>query len=694
MNEEQQYLKAVEEKLSEKIRELQQKMQAGEQDLQQLHDYFWDNYTEFDEYGYELYDNNRALESKVKERAGYVKELFRYRKMQDSPYFGRVDFLYDGDTQPEKCYIGIANLSDSAADIPMVYDWRAPVSSLFYDYETGRAQYEAPMGEVTGEITCKKQYKIRHGQLVYCLESDLNIDDDILKQELSTHADARLKSIVNTIQKEQNTIIRDATHRILAVQGCAGSGKTSVALHRIAYLLYHNRKNLKASQILILSPNGIFADYISRILPELGEENIREWSLDVYAYRKLREIGEAEDRYDEIEKILSNHISLLPRTKEADYKQTKEYVAELDGFMLGLESDVVNLRDFTWKGRTTSAEKLSQYFYEKLWEVPLFNRMELIAGFLIDEEETLRGADLEDEEKEQLIQRMNGMYETMDLFTLYNQFLTSTGRAPLELKDGMIRYEDVYPLLYLKISLWKQEEKLPVKHLIIDEMQDYSYLQYRMIAKLFSCPMTILGDRMQTMGETCVDVLTFLPGIFGKDLYRMELNKSYRSTVEILELAAAVSGERTINCISRHGKLPVWYAALDEEQMYTRLVQVLTGMEDVDTAAVLCLDQEMAEYVSEELKERMPQIEIALLTKDTKSFKPGVCVTTFYLAKGLEFDAVMIPFLERYRTPFHRQALYINITRALHECYLLSAGECADSLCDKLMDYHKEEGMA
>lgn len=694
MNEEQQYLEAVEKKLSGKITELQKKMQEGEKDLKQLHDYYWDNYTEFDEYGYERYDNNQALESKVKERAGHVRELFRYQKMQDSPYFGRVDFLYDGEAEPEKCYIGIANLADSAADIPMVYDWRAPVSNLFYDYEKGRAQYEAPVGAVTGEITGKKQYKIRHGQLIYCLESDLNIDDDILKQELSTHADARLKSIVNTIQKEQNTIIRDASHRILAVQGCAGSGKTSVALHRIAYLLYHNRTNLQASQILILSPNGIFEDYISRILPELGEENIRELSLDVYAYRKLRDLGEAEDRYDEIEKILSEGTSLLPRTAEADYKQTREYVAELDGFVFELESDIVNLQDFTWKGRTTSEEKLSRYFYDKLWETPLFNRMELIAGFLIDEEETLRDADMEEEEKEQLTQRMNGMYETMDLLTLYNRFLTSTGREPVELRDGMIRYEDVYPLLYLKTCLWKQEKKIPVKHLIIDEMQDYSYLQYRILAKMFSCPMTILGDKMQTMGEKQVDVLSFLPGIFGKDLYRMELTKSYRSTVEILELAAAVSGEKTINCISRKGKMPVWYASYDKEQMYTHLVQALNTMEDVETAAVLCLDQEMAENVSEELKERMPRMEISLLTKDTKTFRPGLCVTTFYLAKGLEFDAVMIPFLEKYRTAFHRQALYINITRALHVCNLFSSEESKGSLGDELTEYRVEEGMA
>ena len=269
MKEEQQYLEQVLNKLKEKIKSVKQKMKAGEKDLEELHDYFWDNYTEFDEYGYELYDNNTALENKVRERAAYVKELFRYQKMSDSPYFGRVDFLYEGEEVPERCYIGIANLADSAADIPLVYDWRAPISSLFYDYESGPASYEAPMGEVTGRITCKKQYKIRGGKLIYALESDINIDDDILKQELSNHADARLKSIVSTIQREQNRIIRDASHRILAVQGCAGSGKTSVALHRIAYQLYHNRKNLKASQFLILSPNGIFADYISRILPEL-----------------------------------------------------------------------------------------------------------------------------------------------------------------------------------------------------------------------------------------------------------------------------------------------------------------------------------------------------------------------------------------------------------------------------------------
>ena len=179
---------------------------------------------------------------------------------------------------------------------PYVFDWRAPVSSLFYDYDKGPAQFKAPSGVICGEIVKKKQFKIKNGTIVYVLENDMNIDDEILQQALCEHADASLKSIVTTIQKEQNQIIRDKSHRILAVQGCAGSGKTSIALHRIAYLLYHNRSSLTASQVLILSPNSIFADYISRILPELGEENICELTLDVFAYHELKNYGEAEDR--------------------------------------------------------------------------------------------------------------------------------------------------------------------------------------------------------------------------------------------------------------------------------------------------------------------------------------------------------------------------------------------------------------
>lgn len=186
------------------------------------------------------------------------------------------------------------------------------------------------------------------------VESDINIDDEILQMALSEHTDASLKSIVTTIQKEQNQIIRDKAHKILVVQGCAGSGKTSVALHRIAYLLYHNRDKLKAAQVLVLSPNSIFGDYISRILPELGEENICEMTLDDYAYRELQELGEAEDRYDELERALTGNAH-----PEAIYRQTKDFVAELDQFILELEWEVVDIRDFSYGKVSKSSDEIS-----------------------------------------------------------------------------------------------------------------------------------------------------------------------------------------------------------------------------------------------------------------------------------------------------------------------------------------------
>ena len=287
---EEQYLSMVQRKLGEKIEKIDHTLKEQDVTIGEMNDYFWENYTEFDEYGYEQFDNTENLKRKVNEKASLIKERHVFELMQDSPYFARIDFIFEGEEEPEVIYIGLANLADSAADIPIVYDWRAPISSLFYDFESGKAFYQAPAGQVNGELVKKMQIKIKKGKIVYALESNVNIDDEILCRELSGHADTKLKSIVNTIQKEQNAIVRDANHRILVVQGCAGSGKTSIALHRIAYLLYHNRQKLDASSVLILSPNSVFADYISRILPELGEENISEMALDDFAYHELKEI--------------------------------------------------------------------------------------------------------------------------------------------------------------------------------------------------------------------------------------------------------------------------------------------------------------------------------------------------------------------------------------------------------------------
>lgn len=662
------YLALVTKTLHDKINETDRKMTGNENDIAQMHEYFWENYNEFDEYGYELYDNSNALKSRVREQEEYKKDRRRYEKMLDSPYFGRVDFCYEGETEPEHYYIGIANLSEGRAKDPYVFDWRAPVCSLFYEYDKGPAQFFAPAGVITGKVERKKQYKIKGGRLIFVLENEMNIDDEILQQALCEHADASLKSIVTTIQKEQNRIIRDQSHKILAVQGCPGSGKTSVALHRIAYLLYHNRRNLSAAQILVLSPNSIFADYISRILPELGEENIREMTLDDFAYRELSAYGEAQDRYDEIEKMLRQGKRYAAGPMQ--YKQTRQFIRELDGFVLSLEWELLDIRDFRHKKMEMKEERISELFYERFSDVPILCRMRRIGEYLIDAEETLRHKNMDDEEQQEIIERLDRMYRTKNVIELYNRFLRANGMKKLLMPGGVLPYEDVYPLLYLKYALLGAPVRSGVKHLVIDEMQDYSYLQYVLLEKLFDCPMTVLGDKGQTIGTERQDVLKILPKIFGKEVYGVSLEKSYRSTAEITAFAESIAGGNGVQAVSRHGTAPEVKQCAKREEMFRMLAEDTADETEYDTLAVLCLNAEKAEEMKQMLDQRVKGREVTLLTKDSMRFGRGISVMPFYLAKGLEFDAVFVPDLQDYVTGLHKRALYISATRALHRLEL------------------------
>src|SRR5699024_213534 len=225
------FLREITEKLNKKLETIEASLVEGQKDIERMHDYYWENYTEMDQYGYENYYNQQALLGQVNANQELILLRRRIRKMQKSPFFGRVDFCYDGEGDPETFYIGIGNFAERAGMTPLIYDWRAPVSGLFYDYDKGPASYEAPSGVISGDIEAKWQYKIRGGKMVYGFESDVKIDDEILKQELGSSGDAQLKSIVRTIQKEQNEIIRNTKDRILVIQGAAGSGKTSIALH-------------------------------------------------------------------------------------------------------------------------------------------------------------------------------------------------------------------------------------------------------------------------------------------------------------------------------------------------------------------------------------------------------------------------------------------------------------------------------
>ena len=344
--------------------------------------------------------------------------------MLDSPFFGRVDFVFEGDEEPEIFYIGIGNFAEEAGHTPLIYDWRAPVSGLFYDYDKGPASYQAPLGTICGEIASKWQYKIRNGRMIYQFESDVKIDDEILMAELGSGGSTALKNIVRTIQKEQNAIIRNTRDKIMVIQGAAGSGKTSIALHRIAYLLYHDRKNLKSSNILILSPNSIFSDYISHILPELGEENIKEMSFDLFAYRQLKDtVSDCEDRYDQIERSL-NFPDMPSLYKE---KQSREFLNQMEGYLTSLEDELMDFHDVEYKSFTKKEEEIIDLFYFKFQDIPLLSRMEAVAENFIDEVETLRDNDMDEEERAIVMEKFMNMYETQDLYVIYSRFLESCG---------------------------------------------------------------------------------------------------------------------------------------------------------------------------------------------------------------------------------------------------------------------------
>ena len=671
------YLQYVLKCLNDRLAQADAAILEGEKEIEDMHEYYWENYTEMDQYGYEDYDNQQALFCQMNANEEQFRLRKRFKKMQDSPFFGRVDFRYDGDEEAETFYIGIGNLSEGAGSLPLVYDWRAPVSGLFYDYDKGPASYEAPSGIFEGEVTSKWQYKIRKGKMLYEFESDVKIDDEILGAELGSNGEVQLKNIVRTIQKEQNEIIRNTKDKIMVIQGAAGSGKTSVALHRIAYLLYHDRENLKSSNVLILSPNGVFADYISHILPELGEENIREMSFDLFAYRELKEIvGDCEDRYDQIERTVLN-----PKIQEiCREKQSPEFVSKLDGFVLRLEDELMNFRDVEYRGCTLSEKEIIDLFYFKFLDVPLLSRMHSVAEYFIDLVETLRDRDLSDEEREEVMECFRSMYETRDCYVLYSRFLEKEGYRPLphcQIEKRRLRYEDVYPVLYLKYTLYQCRNHHGIKHVVVDEMQDYSWIQYLLIHKMFPCRMTILGDKAQTMEDETQDVLKFLPKIFGKDIRKIVMNRSYRNTMEVAQYANHLTGIEDMELFERHGE-PVDERTFSstEEALETVLEKWLNRREEFETEALIFLTEREAEhaflYIEKRLKEIAPEAEnqLCYMNRDSQSFKKGLTVTTFYLAKGLEFDQVFGIFEEDRESGLQCQAKYITATRALHELHM------------------------
>jgi DNA helicase II / ATP-dependent DNA helicase PcrA len=304
----------------------------------------------------------------------------KYERMKLSPYFGRIDFIQDGEELEEKIYIGIGTLLDDHNDF-LIYDWRAPISGMFYDYEIGKAQYQCPTCVVKGHINLKRQYKIKEKNIEYMFDSSLKIDDEILQEILSKSSDSRMRTIVTTIQREQNKIIREEKCKTLIVQGPAGSGKTSIALHRIAYLLYRFRDKITSDNILIFSPNDIFNDYISNVLPELGEENMHQTTFKEYAQRALDIDLVKEEPWKQMEYILNYRKDDMYKTRVSNikYKSSLSFMKILKNYVHFVDNRDDRFQDLKCGDKLiVSKEELLELFYKDYKGLPLKRRLKKI----------------------------------------------------------------------------------------------------------------------------------------------------------------------------------------------------------------------------------------------------------------------------------------------------------------------------
>ncbi|MBK1812759.1 AAA family ATPase [Clostridium sp. YIM B02505] len=642
----------------------------------------------------------------------------KYERIVESPYFGRIDFLEKGEEREEKFYIGISNLTDDNYDF-LVYDWRAPVSSMFYDYEIGEAMFECPEGIVEGELTLKRQYKINNGKIDYMFDSNIKIDDEILQDILSKNTDNKMKTIITTIQREQNKVIRNEQYKNLIVQGPAGSGKTSVALHRIAYLLYKHRDKITAQNIVIFSPNEIFNDYISNVLPELGEDNMNQTTFKEYMHNALGSGFKKENYCEMMEYILASkdEPSYGERINSIKYKASMEFIDVLKRYVVYVENLDRDFRDINLRGQViVTSEEINKLFFEDYSNLPLKRRLQKIRDrilFLIEPYEKLwieevshelKEADsyidkneINEKSKALIKAEMRELYYSIDKMTEFDlvdiykklfqnlesfakssdseyseQKIYEIKRYTLEnLRGKLLNYEDQSPLLYLKGVLGDFPKTSSIKYVIIDEAQDYTPLQYEILKQLFShADMTILGDLNQSINPFMnVGEYKNIENIFPEDnTCIINLSKSYRSTMEITRFSRRLLNKQINDgYVERSGEEPLFVGFSNDEEIRERILSDIRIYKEKGhkSIGIITRTKKEAQDVFGFLKDK---VTVKGIMKDDDEYVSGILVIPAYLAKGLEFDVALIYNVgnDNYKDEEERLLLYTACTRALH----------------------------
>ncbi|WP_017754732.1 RNA polymerase recycling motor HelD [Calidifontibacillus oryziterrae] len=754
--------------IKKEINRLEEETVKRRKEVVHIRKHFWDeikvNTDTFDDYletiiG--LRQEAQALSVSQSTHRHASKRLSTLRRMQDVPYFGRIDFIEDGDATQEQIYIGIATLSDSSGENFLIYDWRAPVSSVYYDYQPGPAKYTTPGGVIEGMLEKKWQYIIRSGVLESMFDTSLTIGDEILQQVLGKGTDNHMHNIVATIQQEQNKIIRHDRGRLLIVHGAAGSGKTSAALQRIAYLLYKYRDSLNADQIILFSPNTMFNSYVSNVLPELGEENMQQVTFQEYLNHRLKEF-QVENAYEQLEYVLTaaNTPSYKSRVASIKFKASTCFFKAIQSYRQSLEISGMIFKDITFRGKPiVTAQQIADTFYSSDTSLRFHNRLEKLMDWLtkqineaektertkpwVQEEIELlsnedyhkarvylakkrgfRGESIADYEVEPkdlarlIVQRKwkplrsrIRSFRFINFKGIYKQLFSDQleikqwieGDIPVEWQDicqatlktldeDRLFYEDATPYLLLKELIQGFETNSSIKHIVVDEAQDYSPFQYEFLKRLFpSARMTVLGDFNQAIFAHASEMVDFhtLTSLYGRDEAEViDLARSYRSTKPIIEFTRRLvpNGNRIIP-FDRDGELPKLKQLFDHAELHSCIESKVADLRNqgFNSIAIICKSAEESRIAYESLS----NIDgIKLLKSSTIEYEQGVVIVPSYLSKGIEFDAVIIYDASEhvYGNESLRRVFYTACTRAMHYLQLYCVGEPSPFLQNVLRD--------
>jgi len=678
------------------------------------------------------------------------KRLKEIEKLKNKPYFARMDFK-ETDQKEEKLYIGKLSMIDKDTHEPIIIDWRAPIANLYYEGKLGKAEYECLGDVIRGEILLKRQFIIENGKLERYSDIDLTTNDELLQEALGQNADSRLKNIVSTIQEEQNKIIRANMFKPLIVQGVAGSGKTTIALHRIAYLIYNYEKEFKPEEFMIIAPNKFFLNYISNILPDLGVENVKQYTFEDFAYEIIGKKLKISDENEKLVKIVNKDnkdVSVELLIQESKFKSSIEFKKIVDTYLKIIENKVLPLNDFEVEGfvimkynelQNLFVKQYSNYNFEtrisKIKKDLIFNLkkfsqeiIEKIKKERTNKIEGLYNSNLTEEqireerikifeEKENILKILEDKPEKIaDLYLkkiklydglyYYNDFIKNYfPNLEIEetLKDYLLKntvsnlnkksisYEDLAPIIYLeyKIKGIKTNEKL--KHVVIDEAQDYGEFQFDVLKTVLnSNSLTILGDIYQGVHyyRGIENWQHFINIEFGKNNAEYTvLSKTYRTTKEIMSLANKVIlklpeyerenivlGEPIIDiphCIS----INKCDSIEDIIKNVNKKIQQYLD-EKYKSIAIIGKDKKECEYIYKELSKVRKNI--TLIKSKDSSYEAGINIIPSYLAKGLEFDCVLIfdANKENYEeNSLDIKILYVVITRAMSKLDIFHTGE-------------------